>query len=110
MIKAIGLTGGIATGKSTVSAILSDRAAIVDADRLARFDADFENLRWSDVVVSFVRGGAGVPMGYIGSEGVNTNPHPGDLCSGHAVISLLDERLEVTDAMVGKCLKTAAEF
>lgn len=81
-----------------------------DADRLARFDADFENLRWSDVVVSFVRGGAGVPMGYIGAEGVNTNPHPGDLCSGHAVISLLDERLEVTDDMIEKCLKTAAGF
>ena len=36
-MKVIGLTGGIATGKSTVSAILEDAGAvIVDADRIAR--------------------------------------------------------------------------
>ena len=33
----IGLTGGIATGKSTVSDMLAERgAAIVDADKIAR--------------------------------------------------------------------------
>ena len=60
-----------------------------DADRLARFDANFNGLRWSDVVVSFVTGGAGVPMGYIGERGVNTNPHPSDICTGRAIITLI---------------------
>jgi len=37
MVKVIGLTGGIATGKSTVSAILKKAGAvIIDADRIAR--------------------------------------------------------------------------
>ena len=76
-----------------------------DADRLARFDADFDSLRWSDIVVSFVKGGAGVPMGYIGTHGVNTNPHPDDLCSGSAVITLVDERLIVTQDVVERCIK-----
>jgi dephospho-CoA kinase len=36
-VQIIGLTGGIATGKSTVSAILSEAGAIIiDADRIAR--------------------------------------------------------------------------
>jgi len=36
-VRIIGLTGGIATGKSTVAAMLADRgAAVVDADRIAR--------------------------------------------------------------------------
>jgi dephospho-CoA kinase len=36
-LRLIGLTGGIATGKSTVARLLADRGAvIVDADRLAR--------------------------------------------------------------------------
>ena len=37
MVKVVGLTGGIASGKSTVAALLRERgAAIVDADLLAR--------------------------------------------------------------------------
>ena len=80
-----------------------------DADRLSRFDAAFENLRWSDVVVSFVTGGAGVPLGYIGAQGVNTNPHPNDLCSGSAVITLVDAKLDVTRAVVAQCLERAID-
>ncbi len=55
MIKAIGLTGGIATGKSTVSAILSDRAAIVDADRLAREIVEPGKEAWREIVETFGR-------------------------------------------------------
>ena len=37
MVKVVGLTGGIASGKSTVATLLRERgAAIVDADLLAR--------------------------------------------------------------------------
>ena len=55
MIKAIGLTGGIATGKSTVSAILSDRAAIVDADRFAREIVEPGKEAWREIVELFGR-------------------------------------------------------
>ena len=55
MIKAIGLTGGIATGKSTVSAILSDRAAIVDADSLAREIVEPGKEAWREIVETFGR-------------------------------------------------------
>ena len=55
MIKAVGLTGGIATGKSTVSTILSDRAAIVDADRLAREIVEPGQEAWREIVELFGR-------------------------------------------------------
>lgn len=53
MTKVIGLTGGIATGKSTVSGILSDRAAIVDADRLAREVVEPGRDAWREIVALF---------------------------------------------------------
>lgn len=53
MIKAVGLTGGIATGKSSVSSILRDRAAIVDADLLAREVVAPGAEAWRDIVEAF---------------------------------------------------------
>ncbi len=53
MARVLGLTGGIATGKSTVSAILSDRAAIVDADRLAREIVEPGRDAWREIVDLF---------------------------------------------------------
>ena len=53
MARVIGLTGGIATGKSTVSAILSDRAALVDADRLAREIVEPGHEAWREIVELF---------------------------------------------------------
>jgi len=49
----IGLTGGIATGKSTVSRLLSNRASIVDADRLAREIVEPDQPAWQDIVHAF---------------------------------------------------------
>ena len=56
MARVLGLTGGIATGKSTVSEILSDRAAIVDADRLAREIVEPGQEAWREIVELFGRG------------------------------------------------------
>lgn len=53
MAKVIGLTGGIATGKSTVSTILSDRAAIVDADQLAREIVEPGKQAWHEILELF---------------------------------------------------------
>ena len=55
MAGVVGLTGGIATGKSTVSSILSDRAAIVDADRLAREVVEPGQEAWREIVELFGR-------------------------------------------------------
>ena len=76
-------------------------------DRLVRFDVPFENLRWSDVVVGFVRADAGIPMGYIDAQGVHTNPPPSAVCGGSAVIALVDESLDVSPTKVATCLAAA---
>ena len=72
-----------------------------DADRLLRFDAPFRNLRWADVLVAFVRRGAGLPLGYMADDHrVVANPAPSAKCSGDAVIVLVDESLDVTRQLV----------
>lgn len=53
--RVVGLTGGIATGKSTVARLLSDRAILVDADRLAREVVEPGKPAWEDIVAAFGR-------------------------------------------------------
>ena len=57
--------------------------------------------------MSFVNGGAGVPMGYIDERGVHTNPPAGGVCTGSAVITLVADSLEVTRPLVEACLQAA---
>ena len=53
-MKLIGLTGGIASGKSTVSAILRQLGAhVIDADALAREIVKPHQPAWSEIVNSF---------------------------------------------------------
>jgi dephospho-CoA kinase len=53
-VKLIGLTGGIASGKSTVAKILKGLgAAIVDADALAREVVEPGHDAWKDIVEAF---------------------------------------------------------
>ncbi|MFH2012668.1 MAG: dephospho-CoA kinase [Pseudomonadota bacterium] len=57
MIKVIGLTGGIATGKSTVSGILSKLGAeIIDADRVGHQIYLPNTEAWKDIVATFGEG------------------------------------------------------
>ncbi len=50
----VGLTGGIATGKSTVSEILRELGCeIIDADRLARDVVEPEQPAWKQIVAEF---------------------------------------------------------
>lgn len=51
--KIMGLTGGIATGKSTVARLLSDRATIIDADVLAREIVAPGEPAWREIVAAF---------------------------------------------------------
>jgi len=53
----VGLTGGIATGKSTVSEILRQLGCkIIDADQLARDVVEPEQPAWKQIVAEFGRG------------------------------------------------------
>lgn len=53
-MKLVGLTGGIASGKSTVAKILETLgAAIIDADVLAREVVEPDQDAWKDIVASF---------------------------------------------------------
>ncbi len=78
------------------------------SDRLARFDAPFQDLKWQDVVVGFVKSNAGVPLGFVRNGVVDTNPSPSALCSGDGIIILVDESQEVSLAKVEECLVHAA--
>ena len=56
-MKLIGLTGGIASGKSTVSAILRQLGAhVIDADALAREIVKPHQPAWNEIVNSFGNG------------------------------------------------------
>ena len=53
-MKVVGLTGGIASGKSTVAAILRRLgAAVIDADQLAREAVMPEQPAWKEIVARF---------------------------------------------------------
>jgi dephospho-CoA kinase len=53
-VKVIGLTGGIATGKSAVASLLSELGArIIDADELAREVVKPGREAWQDIVEAF---------------------------------------------------------
>jgi len=53
-VKLVGLTGGIASGKSTVAKILESlSAAIIDADALSREVVEPDQDAWKDIVASF---------------------------------------------------------
>ena len=79
-----------------------------EADRLARFDAEFSKLRWRDVVSQFIQGGAGVPLGYVDSNGVHTNPEPDAICSGEGIITLIKDASEITRGTIEECLRRCA--
>ena len=79
-----------------------------DADHIARFEVPFAGLAWKDVVTRCINGGVGLPMGYVDEGGVHTNPPPDAVCSGSAVIMLVDEELVVTKARVAACLDATA--
>jgi len=56
-IKIIGLTGGIATGKSTVTAILREKGfPVIDADKIARDVVRIGEIAYNDIIKEFGKG------------------------------------------------------
>ena len=74
----VGLTGGIATGKSTVAQILKQAGArVIDADRIAREVVKAGRPAWQEIVDHFGKKGL-LPGGQIDREGL------GDIIFNHA--------------------------
>jgi len=75
-----------------------------DNAHMRRFDVNFEDKTWQDLVCKFVTSGAGIPMAYVIDGDVRCNPDPTAVCSGDAIITLLNEGQTVTDQQVSACL------
>ncbi|VAX00682.1 hypothetical protein MNBD_GAMMA22-2835 [hydrothermal vent metagenome] len=74
-------------------------------DHMARFDVKFKNLKWKDIVNSFMASNSGLPIAYINETGVNVNPLPDTTCSGTGLISLIKDSQQISNAQVKKCLE-----
>ena len=75
-----------------------------DDDHMIRFDVAFGERRWSDIVCQFVTAGAGIPMAYVDSAGIHSNPLPDAVCTGSGIITLVNEQQTVTLELVEQCL------
>ncbi|MFC1603168.1 ion channel [Pseudomonadota bacterium] len=75
-----------------------------DNAHMHRFDISFQDRCWQDLICQFVTSGAGIPMAYVVNDEVRCNPDPTAICSGDAIITLLNEGQTVTDQQVNACL------
>lgn len=73
-------------------------------DHMKRCEHEFTNLKWSEIVCRFVTSGLGTPMAYIHQDGINVHPLPDTLCSGSAIITLLNESQRVDPDLLAQCL------
>ncbi len=75
-----------------------------DNAHMHRFDIRFQEQRWQELVCRFVTSGAGIPMAYVAAGEVRCNPDPTAICSGDAIITLLNDGQTVTEQQVRACL------
>jgi len=76
-------------------------------DHMERFEHEFINIKWSDIVCRFVVSGLGTPMAYVSkTASVEVHPLPDALCSGSAIITMVNETQNVTPELIAQCLKT----
>ena len=75
-----------------------------DNAHMRRFDISFQNQCWQDLICRFVTSGTGIPMAYVVDGEVRCNPDPTQVCSGDAIITLLNDGQEVTQQQVSACL------
>ena len=60
-------------------------------DFLSRFDCEFHQVAWKDIVCKSVTAGFGTPLAFINASGVHTNPRHDELCSGTGIISMVNQ-------------------
>ncbi|MES9906428.1 MAG: ion channel [Sedimenticola sp.] len=75
-----------------------------DNAHMHRFDISFQDRCWQDLICKFVVSGAGVPMAYVFNGEVRCNPEPTAVCSGDAIITLVNDAQTVTEQQVKTCL------
>ncbi|MCU7935461.1 MAG: NAD-binding protein [Candidatus Thiodiazotropha sp. (ex Dulcina madagascariensis)] len=75
-----------------------------DNAHMHRFDISFQNRCWQDLICQFVTSGAGIPMAYVIDGDVRCNPEPTTVCSGEAIITLINDAQTVTEQQVKACL------
>jgi len=75
-----------------------------DNAHMHRFDITFKDKCWQDLVCRFVTSGAGIPMAYVVDGDVRCNPAPTAVCSGDAIITLLNDAQTITEQQVKACL------
>jgi hypothetical protein len=64
-------------------------------DHLARLDVVFREKRWKDLIFVSVENNYGLPLAYIGSDGIVTNPNPNEVCSGTSIIYMVKEGVHI---------------
>lgn len=75
-----------------------------DNAHMHRFDLRFQDQCWQELICRFVTSGAGIPMAYVIDGEVRCNPEPTAVCSGDAIITLLNDGQTVTEQQVQACL------
>jgi len=75
-----------------------------DNAHMRRFDISFQDRCWQDLICQFVTSGTGIPMAYVADGEVRCNPEPTQVCSGEAIITLLNDGQTVTEQQVKACL------
>jgi voltage-gated potassium channel len=76
-----------------------------DHAHMRRFNISFRNQRWQDLICRFVTSGAGIPMAYVADGKVQCNPMPSTVCSGDAIITLVNDAQTVTEQQVRRCFE-----
>ncbi len=75
-----------------------------DGDHMHRINFPFQQLKWRDIVLLCVGNDFGLPLAFINEQGVCSNPPPDQLCSGHAIISLVREDQDILESSVAQSL------
>lgn len=76
-----------------------------DNAHMHRFNVSFQDRRWMDLICQFVSAGAGIPLAYLVDGEVRSNPEPSAICSGDAIIILVNVAQTVTEQQVKACLE-----
>jgi len=79
-----------------------------EESHMLRIEVSFSNISWKAIVAIFMDNDFGMPMAYIDSKGVHSNPNPKQNCSGIGIISLVREEQNISPEQINNCFKTNA--
>lgn len=94
----------VAPGTETVMENLFNHSG----DHLTRLNVTFIEKLWKDIIFISVENNYGLPLAYIGSKGIVTNPNPNEVCSGTGIIYMVKEGVEISTNDATDKLNSAA--